>query len=91
MPIASDALPKIYETTALDNAVEIACECMLCDLPAGDLHGPVEWRLSLYFPGPYPYPGTSDMVLCDHCKTDWTEGNWSEPYNNFRVVRCVRI
>lgn len=40
----------------VDLSHEIECECMVCDLPIGDKHEPVEWRVRLHFPGPYPGP-----------------------------------
>jgi len=70
---------------------EIACECMVCDLPLDSRHEPIEWRVTLHFPGPYPNPGISDMLLCAHCKDDWVHGDWPEPYNNFTVIRCIRL
>lgn len=76
---------------AEDLGHEPACECMLCDLPAGQEHGPVEWKVTVLFPGPYPYPGVSDMLLCTHCKEDWLGDDWPEPYGNFRVIRCLRV
>lgn len=53
---------------------DIACECMLCHLPFGEPHPPIEWRYTARFPGPYPEPGVSTMLLCDPCKVDWEEG-----------------
>lgn len=70
---------------------EIACECMVCDLPLGSTHEPVEWRVALHFPGPYPLPGDVVMLLCDHCRDDWVGGEWEPPYNNFQVVGCVKV
>lgn len=70
---------------------EPGCECMLCDLPLGQDHGPVRWRVTVHFPGPYPYPGQSDMLLCDHCKESWLSDDWPEPYGNFRILRCVPV
>jgi len=70
---------------------EIECECMVCDLPLGAKHEPVKWRVTLLFPGPYPYPGDSVMLLCDHCRDDWVDGEWDPPYDNFQVVSCVRV
>ena len=70
---------------------EIECECMVCDLPLGAKHEPVKWRVTLHFPGPYPYPGDSVMLLCDHCRDDWVDGEWDPPYDNFQVVSCVRV
>lgn len=93
MTASVDTGPELAESAALDCELtaDVECECMLCDLPAGEDHGPVEWRVTLHFPGPYPLPGTSQMLLCDHCKCDWTAGQWGEPYNNFSVTRCVRV
>jgi len=70
---------------------EPECECMVCDLPLGSPHGPVEWRVTVHFPGPYPEPGDADMLLCEHCMNDWVHGEWPEPYDNFVVVRCTRV
>lgn len=75
----------------VDVDLEIACECMVCDLPLSATHEPVEWRVALHFPGPYPLPGDEIMMLCDHCRTDWVDGQWDPPYNNFRVVGCVKV
>ncbi len=70
---------------------EIDCECMLCDLPNGVHHGPVQWRVHLYFPGPYPTPGDEVMLLCGHCRDRWVDGDWPPPFNNFYVVSCVGV
>jgi len=69
--------PTVKEAVDLNELVggsDIDCECMLCHLPIGQPHPPIEWRYTLRFPGPYPAPGTSIMLLCDPCKRDW-EGN----------------
>lgn len=75
----------------VDIDVEIACECMVCDLPMGAVHEPIEWRVRLHFPGPYPLPGDAVMLLCDHCRADWVDGEWPSPYSNFHVVSCVKV
>lgn len=75
----------------VDFGAEIPCECMVCDLPLGEKHEPVRWFVRLYFPGPYPEPGESVMLLCDHCRDDWVDGEWEPPYNNFEVVTCVKV
>ena len=54
-------------------AGDIDCECMVCHLPLDQMHGPVEWKLTFRFPGPYPKPGVATMLLCDPCYRDWTE------------------
>lgn len=68
-----------------------ACECMVCDLPLGVGHGPVVWNLVLWFPGPYPKNGEADMLLCDHCKNDWVDGEWDPPYDNFIITQCLKV
>lgn len=84
-------------TVAADPALRVhlgddpACECMACDLPDEESHGPVEWNLVLWFPGPYPKTGEADMLLCDHCKNDWVDGEWDPPFDNFIVVQCTRV
>lgn len=65
------------------------CECMACDIPLAHQHGPVSWKLSIHFPGPYPLPGDVVMLLCDHCMQEWTQGDWPEPYDNFVITSCV--
>lgn len=52
---------------------EVECECMLCHLPEGDPHPPIEWRYTVTFPGPYPEAGTETMLLCNPCLQDWIE------------------
>lgn len=52
---------------------DIECECMLCHLPLHVKHGPVEWRLTIHFPGPYPEPGDETMLLCAPCYADWRD------------------
>ena len=52
---------------------DIECECMLCHLPLDEPHGPVQWKLTFRFPGPYPEPGTATMLLCDPCFRDWVD------------------
>jgi hypothetical protein len=68
----------IVENTPADLASligcgDIECECMLCHLPPGEPHGPIRWKLCFRFPGPYPTPGASTMLLCDECFQDWTD------------------
>lgn len=50
---------------------DIECECMLCHLPLDVKHGLIEWKFTFRFPGPYPEPGVSTMLLCDECYRDW--------------------
>lgn len=57
----------------LVGGTEIECECMLCDLPLDEQHGPIEWRLTWSWPGPIPTAGTETMLLCDHCAREWVE------------------
>ena len=52
---------------------EIECECMVCHLPLDAVHGPVEWRLTVHFPGPYPESGSETMLLCTPCYEDWRD------------------
>jgi len=52
---------------------DIECECMLCHLPLGEPHGPVRWKLTFRFPGPYPEPGVATMLMCDPCYEDWVK------------------
>lgn len=52
---------------------DIDCECMLCHLPVGAKHGPVKWRLTWTWPGPYPTPGTDAILMCDPCYHDWID------------------
>ncbi len=52
------------------NGKDIECECMACHLPLDVKHGPVEWRLTWRFPGPYPEPGIDTMLMCDPCYRD---------------------
>lgn len=61
------------EIAALVGGDDIECECMLCHLPFGQPHPPIEWRYTVRFPGPYPAPGEETMLLCDPCKCDWEE------------------
>lgn len=86
----SNAL-ETSDTVFRADVAEVGCECMVCDLPLGQDHGPVQWRMTVDFPGPYPFPGTSVMLLCDHCKDSWLGDDWPEPFNNFIVARCVRV
>lgn len=83
--IATETLPT---TTSVQEA---SCECMVCDLPPGAPHGPVAWRLALWFPGPFPHEGETAMLLCEHCKADWVDGDWSPPYDNFIIIQLTRI
>lgn len=85
------AATSIQHQTDVDLSAEIPCECMVCDLPVGVPHEPVEWRVTLHFPGPYPLPGDEVMLLCDHCRNDWVDGDWPAPYDNFHVTACVRV
>ncbi|CAM4005427.1 hypothetical protein [Smaragdicoccus niigatensis] len=57
----------------LVNAGDLECECMACHLPLELKHGPVEWKLTWRFPGPYPVPGEDTMLLCEPCYRDWIE------------------
>ena len=50
---------------------DIECECMLCHLPFGEPHPPIEWRYTVRFPGPYPEPGESTMLWYDGTDTVW--------------------
>jgi len=70
---------------------EPSCECMVCDLPEGAEHGPIRWNVVLWFPGPYPKEGEADMLLCDHCKDDWVDGEWEPPFDNFIVTQCTPV
>jgi len=70
---------------------DLACECMVCDLPEDVEHGPVEWKVVLFFPGPYPKAGEAAMLLCEHCKEDWLHGEWDPPYDNFIVAQVVPV
>ena len=67
------------------------CECMVCDLPPEVDHGPVQWNLTLWFPGPFPHEGEADMLLCDRCGNDWVDGEWDPPYDNFIITQLTRI
>lgn len=92
MPKTAELIrPETVTDVDVDLDREIACECMVCDLPLGQPHEPVEWRVHLHFPGPYPMPGDEVMLLCDHCRDDWVDGSWNPPYDNFRVVSCIRV
>lgn len=51
----------------------LECECMVCHLPPNAVHGPVEWKLTVHFPGPYPDPGEDTMLLCTPCFEDWRD------------------
>lgn len=72
MSAATRVAPTVEE---LDSALghDIECECMVCHLPPGTLHAPVEWKLTWCFPGPYPAPGTDVMLMCDECHQDWID------------------
>lgn len=85
------ALTNSSSLVGVANMPDIACECMLCDLPVGATHGPVEWSVTVDFPGPYPFPGRDVMLLCTHCKESWLADDWPKRYDNFIVVRCVPI
>jgi hypothetical protein len=53
---------------------DIACECMLCDLPFGQRHEPVTWRLVWDFNRPPAVEhGEGAMLMCDHCFHDWVD------------------
>ena len=52
---------------------DVECECMVCHLPMGRVHGPVEWKLTVHFPGPRPEPGQETMLLCTPCYEDWRD------------------
>lgn len=82
---------EIDVENSLDLGDDIKCECMVCDLPLDSDHGPITWRVYLHFPGPYPLPGDSVMLLCAHCKDDWVDGDWDPPFNNFSVVSCFHV
>lgn len=60
-------------STVVEDHIEIDCECMLCHLPLSRQHDPVQWRVVVHFPGPYPAPGDEAMLMCDECKVQWTE------------------
>ena len=70
---------------------DLPCECMVCDLPRNFAHGPIEWRVTVDFPGPYPLPRDAIMLLSDNCMRDWTSGEWPPPHNNFSIVSCLRV
>lgn len=61
----------LIDLAALVDSRDIECECMLCHLPRGQKHGPVQWKLTWRFPGPYPKPGTATMLMCNLCYLDW--------------------
>lgn len=70
MPLIN-AIPLDLNDSVFDGDIE--CECMACHLPLDEEHGPVRWKLTWYFPGPYPLPGTETMLLCTPCYEDWIE------------------
>lgn len=70
---SADAATSTIDIAALISGDDIECECMLCHLPLGEPHPPIEWRYTVRFPGPYPEPGVETMLLCDPCKRDWEE------------------
>lgn len=51
----------------------IECECMVCHLPVDEEHGPIEWKLTWRWPGPFPEAGVATMLLCDPCFRDWVD------------------
>ncbi|MBX3104981.1 MAG: hypothetical protein KF867_08395 [Cryobacterium sp.] len=67
------------------------CECMVCDLPLEVKHEKVQWSVTVWFPGPYPKAGETEMLLCDHCKNDWVDGEWDEVNGNYIVVGVSKI
>lgn len=87
---STKARPSVDAETRIALGDDPACECMVCDLPPEVGHGPVEWNLALWFPGPYP-TGEVDMLLCNHCKNDWIDGEWDPPYDNFIITQCTRV
>lgn len=70
---AAEARVSPVDVADLVGQDDIECECMLCHLPFGEPHPPIEWRYTVRFPGPSPEPGESTMLLCDPCKRDWEE------------------
>lgn len=78
-------------TSEPDLATRIPCECMVCDLPLEAAHGPVEFRLGIWFPGPYPLTGETEMLLCAHCTADWRDSDWEPPLDNFVITHLTRI
>lgn len=64
-----DALPTYLSELVGGGYVD--CECMVCHLPLDQEHGPIEWKLTWSFHGPYPSPGTATMLLCGICYDDW--------------------
>lgn len=89
MPDAIDAVTELGAEADLDR--QLACECMVCDLPEGADHGPVAWKVEIFFPGPNPGPGESPMLLCLHCKEDWVHGDWDPPFDNFIVLHVFPV
>lgn len=75
----------------LDPESSPSCECMVCDLPEGADHGPVAWKVLLWFPGPYPHEGEIGMLLCSHCKGDWVDGQWDPPNDNVLVLQVMPV
>lgn len=52
---------------------DIECECVLCHLPVDEPHGPIEWRLTWRWPGPFPEAGIETMLMCNLCFQDWVD------------------
>jgi hypothetical protein len=50
MQVAVTSHPDLGEILRTDDDIE--CECMLCHLPLGENHGPVEWRLTWTWQAP---------------------------------------
>ena len=51
---------------------DIACECMLCDMPDGHDQMEVCWRLVFEFNRPPAVEhGRDVMLLCGHCLNEW--------------------
>lgn len=66
-----DATP--IDISELVGGPDIECECMVCHLPLDAAHGPVEWRLTVHFPGPYPATDKETMLLCTPCYEEWRD------------------
>lgn len=72
--VVLDADSDTGELEHVDIGRELDCECMLCDLPFGVNHEPVQWRLVWDFNrSPAVEHGESSMVMCDHCFRDWID------------------
>ncbi|MDR7086841.1 hypothetical protein J2X11_001680 [Aeromicrobium panaciterrae] len=81
LDVSPEALAQLVDHGDID------CECMLCHLPFGEPHPPIEWRYTVRFPGPYPTPGVETMLLCDPCKVDWEESQGTLQGHAERVHR----